>query len=484
MCYLVDIYTKKGYHEIGLFFILIMQEPLEIKHPFLRRVKESDYQRVWEIWMQDHIIQWMSFTKKDLESFKATFDRLNKQSDVYVMVDLIDDKETIVGVRRIKYLSGPYEHVAEFCSMGVDSQYLNKGYGKVFWKEFEEIVKQNPKVKCIRFTQSGGNNKAFHLSDSIGYKTEAVFPDWLQRSGEDEKSHYYLIERFSYKIIDEALLEQSKSFASKKYEPKLPPLLDETSSHLTVQRVNNKIQVLHDKTLILDFDYYPDESVIQHIAFLEDLKMYQNDKKLCTAALRLALNALLTENRVKKLELFTHDDKAIGLCAELGFWIRGERPASYCQEDKYLNELGVEYSFFDIKDAHSLFNSFKHNEGITAKLNELQQIINSLEDKGVCDSFGKNYLANIVYQIVRDELLEQKLYVSLEDKPWEKVLTQCPEVFAQAAKQLQSALIILRQPQKEEAKPSQIGIFSGFKPSSSEQATDTKTLSTNPMDYL
>ncbi|CAM2974062.1 putative acetyltransferase YhhY [Legionella steigerwaltii] len=451
-----------------------MQEPIEIKHPFLRRVKESDYQRVWEIWMQDHIIQWMSFTKKDLESFKATFDRLNKQSDVYVLVDLIDDKETIVGVRRIKYLSGPYEHVAEFCSMGVDGQYLNKGYGKVFWKEFEDIVKQNPKVKCIRFTQSGGNNKAFHLSDSIGYKTEAVFPDWLQRSGEAQKSLYYLIERFSYKIIDSALLEQSKSLASKKYEPKLPPLVDQTPSHLTVQRVNNKIQVLHDKNLVLDFDYYPDESVIQHIGFLEDLKIYQNDKKLCTAALRLALNSILTENRVKKLELFTHDDKAIELCAELGFWIRGERPASYCQDGKYFNELGVEYSFFGIEEALSLFNSFKESQLITAKLNELQQIINHLEEKGVCDSLGKNYLANIVYQIVRDELLEQKLFVSLEDKPWEKVLPQCPEVFAQAAKQLQSALCALHKPQKEETKASQIGIFSGFQSPSSAHPPDAQ----------
>ncbi|WP_454782615.1 GNAT family N-acetyltransferase [Legionella sp. WA2022007384] len=453
-----------------------MQERSEIKYPFLRRVKESDYERVWEIWMQDHIIQWMSFTKKDKESFKATFNRLNQQSDIYVMVDSINEKETIVGVRRIKYLSGPYEHVAEFCSMGVDAQYLNKGYGKVFWKGFEEIVKQNPKIKCIRFTQSGGNNKAFHLSDSIGYHAEAVFPDWLQRTGPTPKDHYYLIERFSYKIIDPVLLNKAESTSSRQYEPELPPLLKNMSGQWEVRLVNDKIQVKLGNELILDFDYYPDESVIQHIAFLENLKLHHQDKELCSLALRQALNVILAGQRVKKLELFTHEDNAIELCAKLGFWVRGEKPVAYYKDGTYFNELGVEYSFFDIEDAQSLFNSFKRDAGISSKLNELQQIINTLETHHVCDALGKNYLANIVYQIVRDELLEQKLFVSLNDKPWEKVLAQCPEVFAQAAKELQLALSVLQKSKTEEVKSSQLGIFSGTKSASNQEfvALDTQ----------
>ncbi|WP_347252484.1 GNAT family N-acetyltransferase [Legionella sp.] len=446
----------------------------EIKYPFLRRVTENDYQRVWEIWMQDHIIQWMSFTKKELNAFKETFNRLNQQSDIYVMVDFINERETIVGVRRIKYLSGPYDHVAEFCSMGVDAQYLNKGYGKIFWKEFEEIVKQNPKIKCIRFTQSGGNNKAFHLSDSIGYQAEAVFPDWLQRSGEVPESHYYLIERFSYKIINPELVEKAKLIPSKKYQPRLPDLLDKTSSQLTVQLVNNKVQVFQEKDLILDFDFYPDESVIQHIAFLENIKLHHEDKRLCTTALRQALHFLTVQNQVKKLELFTHEDNVIALCENLGFWVRGEKIASYCNESEYFNELGVEYSFFDVEEAKSLVRSFKKNEVLILKLNELQQIINSLKEQNVCDQLGQNYLANIVYQIVRDELLQQKLFVSLEDKPWEKVLTECPEVFAQAARELRTILSVLQKPQKEETRPFCLGIFKAFKPEISDQDIDTQ----------
>lgn len=79
-------------------------------YPFIRLVQDHDYQRVWDIWMQKHVIKWMSFKPADLETFKATFDKLNKQSDIYVLIDEIEGQETIVGVRQIKYLSGCYAH--------------------------------------------------------------------------------------------------------------------------------------------------------------------------------------------------------------------------------------------------------------------------------------------------------------------------------------------------------------------------------------
>lgn len=245
--------------------------------------------------------------------------------------------------------------------------------------------------------------------------------------GQGDESQYYLIERYSYQIIDTQVLEKSKSLESKQYEPKLPSLnQDKRYEHLITQRANDKIQVLHDDQLILEFDYFPDNSVIQHIAFLENVGIHHEDKMLCLAAFRHALHFLFNQHTVKKLELFTHQDNAIALCQDLGFWMRGEKIASFCEGGEYYNELGVEYSFFDIDDAKLLLNSFKQDEGITDQLYTLQNIINLLEEDKSCDILGKNYLANIVYQIVRDELLDQKLFVSLGEKPWEQVLQQCP----------------------------------------------------------
>lgn len=448
-----------------------MKEESEKKYPFLRRAEENDYQRIWEIWMQDHIIQWMSFTKQDIKTFRQKFEQLNKQSDIYVMVDSIEGKDTIVGVRRIKYLSGPYEHIAEFCSMGVDKEYLRKGYGAAFWESFENIVKENPKIKCIRFTQSGGNYGAFRLSDKRGYKQEALFPDWLQRSGEGENNHYYLIERYGYKIIDPSLQQKASAFISKKYEHKLPVLTPLTSNNkLATHLKDDKIKVFQENNLILEFDYFPDNSVIQHIAFLENLNVCHEDKKLCQAALRDALQFIFNQKSVKKIELFSHQDKAIELCQELGFWVRGEKIASFCEKNEYFNEVGVEYSFFDIQDARSLLNTFHQSEKIIFQLDALQNIIDLLEKDEKCDALGKNYLANIVYQIVRDELLDKKLFVSLDEKQWEKILKDCPETFSNAAKQLQSSMYELLNKNKE-IKPSQVSIFK-----STSQDSDKKNL--------
>lgn len=34
-----------------------------MRYPYIRKQHPNDYDAIWRIWMQDHIIQWMSFTK-------------------------------------------------------------------------------------------------------------------------------------------------------------------------------------------------------------------------------------------------------------------------------------------------------------------------------------------------------------------------------------------------------------------------------------
>lgn len=422
-----------------------MKEP----YPYIRPATDEDYPDIWRIWMQDHIIRWMSFTPMRLEDFKSIYDKLKSQSDIYVMVDSIDSRERVVGVRRIKYLKDQYAHVAEFCSMGIDNKLLGHGYGKKFTEEFEKIV-ASKHIKRIQLTQDGGNNSAFALSDRYGYQVEAIFPDWLKRDGE-QQSHHFVIERHIYKFIDTELQKRATDLSTLKYEASLPALVQNSLENLlSVSLSKNKIVVLdQDKTAILEFEYFPDDSVIKHIAFLDNIVLRSADTSLNEAAFRKALSYIYENEQVKKLELFTYQSQIAALCQRLGFWVRGERLGVHQIDNNYYNELGVEYSYFGIDDTINFIKSFNTDTTSTSLHDAVlccKDEITKLMHAKKCDILGSRYLQNIVYQMVRDSQPE-KNYVALLDKPWQNVITQCPE-------ELQVAFHRLN---KELQKPNQLG---------------------------
>ena len=63
----------------------------------LRRATMDDFDDIYAIWMQDHIIQFMTFERLPKEQFKPIFDTLMKYSEVYV----IEDNGHVVATRRI-----------------------------------------------------------------------------------------------------------------------------------------------------------------------------------------------------------------------------------------------------------------------------------------------------------------------------------------------------------------------------------------------
>ncbi len=191
-------------------------------YPYTRLALDQDYLSIWKIWMQAHVICWMSFPPMNAEDFKKHYIKLKNQSDIYVMIDKFSDEEKIVGVRRIKYLSGKYSHTAEFCSMGVDKDSLGRGYGEKFTVAFEKLAAEKG-IKRIQLTQSGGNIPAISLANKKGYHVESVFPDWLERQGENNANHF-VIERFIYKFFDKELAESISLLPSLQYTPLLPNL--------------------------------------------------------------------------------------------------------------------------------------------------------------------------------------------------------------------------------------------------------------------
>ncbi|KTC98091.1 GNAT family N-acetyltransferase [Legionella erythra] len=419
-------------------------------YPLIRKATPDDYDAIWSIWMQDHVIQWMSFTKQGKEEFKAHYERMSQTSDIYVLVDEVEGKDKVVAVRRIKFGHGPHRHTAEYCSMGVDKDSQGKGYAKHFYNEFLNIVREKGGIKRIQLTQSGGNFNAFHLADKT-FSQEAIFPDWLKRDAHGGSFH--LIERYVYQLIDENLAKNAPGIPSLAFDEQLPLLQDKGHEAISIKRHHNQFIACFNDKPILTVDFDPDDSVIRHIGFLTIQSAAPSDESV--AALRQILSELLQEGRVKKLELFTESPAIAKLCQTAGFYVRGEKIASYFDEQQqtYKNEVGLEYSFMALDDARSLIaakmtDSVKRKD-IDKMLVHCQSLIHELAKKEGYDALGICYLENMAYQVVRDGLDAVKI-ISLADRRWLPLVHKMPNGFKDEllalANAMQPAVVSFFQP--------------------------------------
>jgi len=181
--------------------------------------------------------------------------------------------------------------------------------------------------------------------------------------------------------------------------------------------------------LTVDFD--PDDSVIPHVGFLS-IKLHSNERQAqALVGLNQILANLLEEGRVKKLDLFTAEPAVAKLCQRSGFFVRGEKIASYYEEGSYKNELAVEYSFFNLSDAEQLIIAKVSDPAKRSSISEIlancsKSIARLVETKS-CDALGARYLEYLIYQMVRDSLGPNRIY-SLSDKRWMPLLAHTPTV--------------------------------------------------------
>lgn len=311
---------------------------------------------------------------------------------------------------------------------GVDQGFQGRGYAKFLYQEFEKIAREAG-IKRIQLTQSGGNEAAFHIADK-NFSEEAMFPDWLKRS--NNEGDYYLIERYIYRFLDEKLALIAPQLSTLKYEEIFPQIHPKTENKaITVNRIGNQFICYFQDNPLLTVDFDPDDSVIPHIGFLS-LKLHSNDNQAeAIIGLNKILASLLEEGRVKKLELFTAEPAVAELCKKAGFFVRGEKIASHYENDEYKNELGVEYSFFNLMDAEKLIiakipDSIKR-ASISEILSKCSKTIEGLVKEEVCDILGARYLENLIYQMVRDNLGPNRIF-SLSDKRWMPLLEHTPKV--------------------------------------------------------
>lgn len=388
-------------------------------YPYIREATEADYADIHAIWMQDHIIQYMSFSKMSAEAFKPIYQKLANESTIYVMIDKIDDEEKVVAVQRLKFGSGHRAHVAGYYSLGVHQDYQGRGCATKFNMDFNEIVK-NKRMQRVELTQSGGNKIAYHIIDKLAFKKEVHFNEWLYRGDMN------LEERYVYLLIDPNVSEHIANI-NMAFLPMLPAYKPNTKYQ--IQQNDNQYECYDsDGKRIGVVCVEPGTSVLSHIAFVDISVEKTADTNVMADCLR-EISRQLCEKGFKKIEAFSYQDSAINVLQKCGFHYRGEKVASLKIGDQYYNEAGMDLSFFNIEDAKKLLKTLDLDDyketKISSKLTECQKKINVQLEEKTFDHYMAIYCENLAFQMLRDTLGKYPHYT--QDKaPWQNLIENLP----------------------------------------------------------
>ncbi len=379
--------------------------------PIIRRAEEKDYSDIFRIWMQPHIIQWMSFAQMNEEDFRPLYEQFSQKTQIYVME--VDGK--IVGVRRLAFgeKGSEKEHTVGFYSMGIDASCTRKGYASRFYEEFTRIAKEHqPQITRIEFTQSYSNKGAFELSDKLGYKKEASVPGWLYRT--QNGGTYNLPERYVYKLLDPAIEMKNPRM---EFKTKLPSI-DQTSNEIEIRQEGNLFFCYDQQGKLLGkCEFIPGPRVVSHLLFWSVSIEKDADLDLMTKCLReLIIKA--HQQGFKKIELTSADTQLLQPLQHLGFHYRGTLQASIKKEDGYYNEVCADFGFYGIEEAKQMLPAFPHKGAhLNQALDECKEAIANSLKQGEIDMFMAIYLENLAFQIVEQKLIDYPLYTE-QSAPW------------------------------------------------------------------
>lgn len=379
----------------------------------LRRATFLDLDELHEIWMQDHILPFMTFLQLSKEDFKPIFETFLSESEIYVL----EEEGKIIATRRIIFRKEPYAHSVEFASFGVHKNYLKQGHGAYLYQYLlNKIRKERPEIKRIEIRQETNNKIALCLAKKMGFKIEVIQPDWSCRLRKTKKylSKYYIPSRFlAFKLPDEDKINQCASLV-KCFAPEIPALNTNHDllkhSHIQIDSAKNEARFFYKNNELGVCEFKQGVRTFSHIQFWTiKLNPTFNLPAMEVCLRELICNASL---QCKKIEIYTHELKIQQLLTALGFSCRGKRVASYKENGVYYDEISCDFSFFNIDDAKELLNNI--NDDVYSKKNFLllrlldkhKETIQQAFNNKKIDKFASLYLQNYVYQNIRDSIAE------------------------------------------------------------------------------
>lgn len=392
--------------------------------PILRPANKSDMKGMHTIWQQKHILPFMSFEELSLEDFEPIFNNFYTSNKLYV----IETNDKVVAVRRLVYGTGSNAHCVSFCSLGVHEDHLGKGYGSMFYDKLIDMIKEDhPHIKRIELSQETDNPSiAGTLAEKKGFKIFAVFGEWQPRlTGQVEYTNKWMAaEKFLELILDPSL-ESKKSTT---FDPALPQLLVTNPPKFDIETKDHIKNCWVSKQLMASCTMDDGVRRFAHIQFWS-VKIESNCN-LQIAEQFLRELALESKKSFKKIEIYSHDPRTIKIMEQLGFHCRGERTASCLIGEDYFNETGAELSFFNIDNAFEVLNHSK-KQTEPAFINLLATCKSTIKADLLThkvDNYGKAYLENLVFQMVR-EVHSEALYEQGAE-PWGRLIFEIPSNLA------------------------------------------------------
>jgi len=155
-----------------------MSAPWNLPKIRFRHARMDDFDSIYTIWMQDHVLSFLNFELLSKKIFKPIFLSIMEHSEVYV----IEENNCVVATGRIIPGTGKYAHSVSYGSIGVIKSSLEKGYGKLLYDYLMDIIISDmPKVKRIEQIQLYDNVIAHELAIQQGFRDEVIFPDSVKK---------------------------------------------------------------------------------------------------------------------------------------------------------------------------------------------------------------------------------------------------------------------------------------------------------------
>lgn len=408
------------------------KRPLSKGH--FRRANENDFNALYEIWMQDHILPFMFFEDMNKNDFYPIFENLLKHCEIYV----IESEGQIIGVRRITYGTGNQSHIAYFGSFGVHKDFCGRGYGKQFYVDCIKHLKDNhPEISRIELTQETDNpSTAAPLSQKFDFHTFGVFPEWQPRETgiKSFRGKWPVGERFLEKIL---ISPDNNVIDCDVFKPITPELLVKNPNgeiDIEVVKHEDSIEFNMQGTLAAKCNIENGHHRFKHIQFwsLEISDDIEDCKFLLTPLKQTIMDAA---KNIKKIEIFSADARVNSLLQELGFHYRAKRTMGIKIGDKYYNTLGSDLSFYNIDDALKILSQPKkflranqetaNKLEITESIEDIRTKIGLALESGLIDSYGQMYLENLTFQMTREATFES--FYPEDNAPWHDLVRALPE---------------------------------------------------------
>jgi len=141
-----------------------------------RETTREDFNRVYEIYMDETVNPYVNFEIMSKEEFRPIFDKMieSGESQVY---ELNGEVIAALAVSRFQYR---LKHLAYIGALGIKRQYQGKGFGIKIMQELIRDLRMDG-VKRIELRVEADNKRALNFYGKLGFEEEGTHRKYMKR---------------------------------------------------------------------------------------------------------------------------------------------------------------------------------------------------------------------------------------------------------------------------------------------------------------